>query len=48
MFRKNVSGHFELTDYPGLLVKESYWRWPHRELAGNTIDFFVQFLGLSF
>ena len=29
-------------------VRNSYWRWPQRELAGNTIDFFVQVLGLSF
>jgi hypothetical protein len=33
---------------PGLLLKDSYWRWPQRELAGNTIDFFVKVLGLSF
>jgi len=25
-----------------------YWRWPQRNQAGNTIDFFVQVLGLSF
>jgi hypothetical protein len=40
--------NFELPAYPGLLVKDSYWRWPQRNLAGNTIDFFVQVLGLSF
>jgi hypothetical protein len=34
--------------YPGLIVKDSYWRWPERNLAGNAIDFFVQVLGLSF
>ena len=33
---------------PGLIVKDSYWRWPERNLAGNAIDFFVQVLGLSF
>ena len=33
--------------FPGLLLKDSYWRWPERELAGNAIDFFVQVLGLS-
>jgi hypothetical protein len=32
----------------GLLIKDSYWRWPERNLAGNTIDFFAQVLGLSF
>nr|WP_321349317.1 hypothetical protein [uncultured Methanoregula sp.] len=41
-------GNFELATAKGLLIKESYWRWPQRELAGNTIDFFVQVLGLSF
>ena len=42
------SGNFELPAFPGLILKESYWRWPQRELAGNTIDFFVKVLGLSF
>jgi hypothetical protein len=41
-------GNFELPAFPGLIVKDSYWRWPQRNLAGNTIDFFVQVLGLSF
>jgi hypothetical protein len=40
--------NFELAAYKGLLVKDSYWRWPERSLAGNAIDFFVQVLGLSF
>ena len=43
-----AADNFELTTYKGLLIKDSYWRWPQRELAGNTIDFFVQVLGLSF
>jgi len=30
------------------LLKDSYWRWPERNLAGNTIDFFVQVLGMNF
>ena len=42
------AGNFELATAKGLLIKDSYWRWPQRELAGNTIDFFVQVLGLSF
>ena len=41
-------GNFLVTAYPGLVVKESYWRWPERNLSGNTIDFLVQVLGLSF
>lgn len=44
------AGNFELAayTYKGLLLKDSYWRWPERDLAGNAIDFFVQVLGLSF
>ena len=42
------AGNFELAAYKGLLLKDSYWRWPQRNLAGNAIDFFVQVLGLSF
>jgi hypothetical protein len=41
-------GNFELRAYPGLLIKDSYWRWPERDLAGNAIDFFMRVLGLSF
>lgn len=29
-------------------VKDSYWRWPERDLSGNAIDFLVQVLGRSF
>ena len=43
-----AAGNFILPAYPGLIVKDSYWRWPERNLAGNAIDFFVQVLGLSF
>jgi len=42
------AGNFELAAYPGLLVKDSYWRWPQRDWAGNAIDFFMRVLGLSF
>ena len=42
------AGNFILPAYPGLIVKDSYWRWPERDMAGNAIDFFVQVLGLSF
>jgi len=40
--------NFALAAYKGLLLKDSYWRWPERNLAGNAIDFFVKVLGLSF
>ena len=42
------AGNFLLPAYPGLIVKDSYWRWPDRDLAGNAIDFFMRVLGLSF
>jgi hypothetical protein len=42
------AGNFTLPAYPGLIVKDSYWRWPQRDLAGNAIDFFMRVLGLSF
>ena len=42
------AGNFQLPAYPGLIVKESYWRWPERNLEGNAIDLFVHVLGLSF
>lgn len=42
------AGNFELPAFKGLLVKDSYWRWPERNFAGNAIDFCVHVLGLSF
>jgi len=42
------AGNFLLPAYPGLIVKDSYWRWPERNLAGNAIDFFMRVFGLSF
>jgi hypothetical protein len=42
------AGNFELVAYKGLLLKDSYWRWPQRDLAGNAIDFYMRVLGLSF
>ena len=42
------AGNLALPAFPGLILKDSYWRWPQRELSGNTIDFFVKVLGLSF
>jgi len=37
-----------LQNHPGLVIKESYWRWPERNCAGNAIDFLVQVFGLTF
>lgn len=42
------AGNFLLPAYPGLIVKDSYWRWPERDQAGNAIDFCMRVLGLSF
>jgi hypothetical protein len=42
------ANNFILPAYPGLIVKDSYWRWPERNLAGNAIDFHVRVLGRSF
>jgi hypothetical protein len=45
---EQAADNFILPAYPGLILKDSYWRWPERNRAGNAIDFFVQVLGLSF
>jgi hypothetical protein len=42
------AGNFILPAYPGLIVKDSYWRWPERQLAGNAIDSHILVLGHSF
>jgi hypothetical protein len=31
------AANFILLTYPGLIVKDSYWRWPERNLGGNAI-----------
>lgn len=41
-------GNCRVPDFPGLIVKESYWRWPERNHSGNAIDFHTQILGWSF
>lgn len=42
------AGNFEVLQHPGLIVKDSYWRWPQSGLQGNAIDFCTQVLRLSF
>ena len=44
----DTTGNFILPAFPGLIVKDSYWRWSERDQAGNAIDFFTLVLGLSF
>lgn len=46
--REKQAGNFELSAFPGLILKESYWRWPQHNLEGNAIDFFVHVLKLPF
>lgn len=40
--------NFALPAFQGLIVKDSFWRWPEHNLAGNAIDFHTRVLGLSF
>jgi len=42
------AGNYLVREYPGLIVKGCYWRWPKRGLAGNAIDFGTQVLHRSF
>ena len=42
------NGNTLVEDYPDLVVKQHYWTWPERNMAGNTIDFFAKVLHLSF
>lgn len=44
-----VEGHDDnVTQESGIVIKESFWTWPERNMAGNTIDFFVKIEGRSF
>lgn len=46
--RDRGGGNMELTQYAGLVVRDSCWIWPDHDLSGNTIDLFVKVLGMSF
>jgi hypothetical protein len=46
--RDRGGGNVEPEPYKGVFIKASYWRWPERDMAGNTIDFYVKVLGASF
>ena len=54
LHRRDLAGtareadNFHLCAFPGLIVKDSYWRWPERDFSGNAIDFFTKVLGMSF
>ena len=36
------------TDLAGLVIKQSFWIWPDKNIAGNAIDYFVKVEGLTF
>ncbi len=40
-FTISCSCNHTLPTCPGLIVKDSYWHWPERDLAGNAIDFYI-------
>ncbi len=46
--RQRQAGNYDVEKYPGLVVKDSYWRWPERNMAGNSIDLCRKVLKLSF
>jgi len=46
--RHTGAGNFVPDQHPGIIVKECYWREPEQERSGNTIDFLIKVLGLSF
>jgi hypothetical protein len=46
--RHTGAGNFVPTEYPGIIVKDCYWREPEQERSGNTIDFLVDVIGTSF
>jgi hypothetical protein len=41
-------GNYTVREHPGLVIKDSYWRWPERGMGGNTMDLYMQVLRLSF
>ena len=41
-------GNHTVREYPGLIIKDGYWRWPERDLGGNAIDLCLQVLRLGF
>ena len=46
--RQAGGGNCRIDEHPGIVVKDSFWREPDTERAGNAIDFFVHVLGMSF
>ncbi len=46
--RERPAQNLERLDDQDFLVKDSYWRWPERNQAGNAIALFVTVLGHPF
>ena len=46
--RERPGENFLVQDHQDLVVKNSYWVWPSRQLKGNAIDFFMLVEGRSF
>ncbi len=40
--------NYTIREHPGIIVKQWYWNWPEQDKCGNTIDFLVDVLGMSF
>jgi hypothetical protein len=45
---ENGGGNYHMREHPGLIIKDSYWRWPECGLSGNTIDLCMQVLQMRF
>ncbi len=46
--RDKPANNYEVLEHRGLIVKNNYWWWPDEDLQGNTIDYFMCVVGLSF
>ena len=46
--REMPGDNFQVIAHGDLMVKDSYWTWPSRNLHGNTIDFLILVENLSF
>ena len=40
--------NYTISEHPGIVIRQWYWNAPQDERSGNTIDFMVDILGLSF
>ena len=48
--RLHCSGgdNYKITEHPGYIIKNNYWRQVETDAAGNTIDFLVKVIGMNF